>query len=490
MNTNNLVVAENVNAKLIELKRRSRINKISAVCIYFLCLLIMVGSIIIKFSVVEKFSAEKIWVFYIILGVILAGLCIVHVVYLLGSRRNLLTKTKTLAALLAALTFSFVINLFLESFSVYLMPVSIAAFIIAPLCQRRDAFTANIFVNIFLFFTLIAQSILSRDANIYPIVMMFITGIFTGSLASYWVSNDTKRLNYILKSFVIVVLSIILLFATRFMLLNQLFDYFDVLKFLLIGMFGQVILAQLLQPVLEAVFNLITNMRLVEFTDHNSPLIKKLIVEAPGTFNHCLAVANFAEMCASAIGENPYLARACAYYHDIGKLYNAQYFKENQSDYNPHDELLPEVSADIIRAHTVEGYKLCQSYRIPQEIADITVQHHGTLPIYVFYSKAKKLTDSEISIYDYSYHGIKPVSKIAAIIMICDSAEAMLRALVNPTVEQIDKFIKQLINDRINAAQFDDCDISLSELELIRQTINMAYGGQFHKRLLYPDEKK
>ena len=291
---------------------------------------------------------------------------------------------------------------------------------------------------------------------------------------------DVMTMNCLRNMSVLAVFAVVSAFGEKILTLKE-------IGFLAGGTFGQVIVAVALQPVFESMFNLVTNTRLVEFTDHNAPLIKRLKEEAPGTFIHSLAVANFAEVCASAIGENPYLARACAYYHDVGKLVNPLHFKENQPDDNPHDGLLPEVSAEIIRGHTTEGKRLCDEYRIPHEISDITVQHHGTLPIYVFLNKAKQLTDGEVDIEEYSYHGHTPVTKIAAIIMLCDSSEAAIRAMDNPDAERVDKLLRKLISDRINARQFDDCDITLRDLDIIRMTIISAYGGQFHKRLKYPD---
>jgi putative nucleotidyltransferase with HDIG domain len=253
--------------------------------------------------------------------------------------------------------------------------------------------------------------------------------------------------------------------------------------------YAPVLIALLLQPVFESSFNILSNQKLNELTDHNSPLIKRLINEAPGTFNHCLAVASYAELCAISIGENPHLAKACAYYHDIGKIENPKYFGENQSDVNYHDGLLPEVSAEIIRRHTTDGYELCDKYRIPAEIRNVTVQHHGTLPMAVFYYKAKKLTDSHVDTYDYEYHGTTPISKIAAIMMICDAAEAAIRASGKPTAEEVDKLITNIINDRIEKHQFDNCDITLKDLNTIKTTIINVYGGHVHSRVKYPSGK-
>ena len=267
------------------------------------------------------------------------------------------------------------------------------------------------------------------------------------------------------------------------------FDFVAIAGFLSISAFGPVLVGMLLQPIFESIFNIITNTKLNELIDNNAPLIKMLINDALGTFNHSLAVASFAEVCALRIGENPYLAKACAYYHDVGKTKNPTFFTENQSGYNPHDELLPEVSAKILRAHTTDGFELCKKYRIPIEVAAVTVQHHGTLPMAVFYAKAKKLTDGEVDIREYSYHGQTPVTKIAAIIMICDACEAALRSRNKPTAAEVDALVSGIINDRIARKQFDNCDITMRDLNVIKQTIIGLYGGVYHERISYPSGK-
>ena len=459
--------------------KSSNILKVTAVFATVFCCVFT--AITLKYLLVRHYGADR--------GYIYAGACIASTVcliaagmYFANSRKRLVSNIKELAAVSSAITVGFIVNLYLALLSVYLMPVALSAFIIAPLSRRHDAFVGNLMSNILTAAILMTEAV-ATGGEIEPIVVMLVAGIGGGSLISYNVSNDTKRLNYIIKGLVIGVSTaalVVAYLAARRAALQWATIY------LAIGVASQLLLGLMLQPIFEAAFNLVTNSRLVELTDRNAPLMKRLSNEAPGTFSHSLAVANFAELCAVAIGENPYLARACAYYHDVGKLTNTEYFKENQSDYNPHDELLPEVSAEIIRSHTDEGLALCNRYRIPHEISHVTVQHHGTLLIPVFYEKAKGLTDGAVDQTEYSYHGITPRTKVAAIIMICDSGEAAIRAMDKPDGARVDKLIKGLIDSRIAAGQFDECDISLKDLTTIRRTIVSAYGGVFHKRLKYP----
>ena len=239
-------------------------------------------------------------------------------------------------------------------------------------------------------------------------------------------------------------------------------------------------------------FNFVTDFRLAELTSTDAPLIKKLFKEAPGTFNHCLSVSNYTEACASAIGTNTYLARAAAFYHDIGKMKNPQYFTENQLDgHNPHDEITPELSTAIIKKHVSNGVLMVKENHLPQLFTTFITEHHGTMPIQFFYSKAQKYTDGTLEDTGFRYDGPTPSNKISAILMICDASEATLRALNVETREQAEQIVGNIINERlIKYGQFDNCDITMQELNVIKQTIVTVYLGVCHKRITYPGQQK
>jgi len=430
---------------------------------------------------------------------ILAGQAIVLIalfLYILGSRKELVYSFKTLVAICVCMMTSYTFNIFFAQVSLYLMPIALSTFLIAPLAEKRDAFVVNLISIALVLFYCIFDGFTKSSPLPYIITLMpiCIAGLLSGSIISYRLSVNTKRISYILRglfySFIHFVLILVL----------ELFYYENIQSigllivdswyYFLISPLFCILFGLLIQPILETSFNIVTNTRLVELTDHNNQLIKRLMTEAPGTFNHCMAVATFAEVCANAIGENPYMARAAAYYHDMGKLINPRFFKENQGEHNPHDEILPELSTEIIRNHTTEGFELCLQARVPLEIAEITIQHHGTLPIAVFYHKAKQLTDREVDPDEYRYNGQTPKSKIAAILMICDASEAAIRAMSEPNGEKVDKLLRGIISDRITSGQFADCNITLRDLDIIRMTIINIYGGFFHQRLAYPGGDK
>lgn len=407
--------------------------------------------------------------------------------YVVYSRKKLIEKTQHLAATCSVVVLSYVACISVSALGLYYMPVALTAFVLVPLIERKDVFINNIITNLLVSVTLLFESIMGDKVEAISVVVMLVIGIFAGSVVAYTMNNVTKRFRFVLSGLGVGAVGVALLFVSS--LIIDSFDFLRAFGFICVTAFGQVFLGLVLQPVFEGVFNIVTNTRLTELTSHEAPLIKKLLEEAPGTFNHSLTVANFAEVCALKIGENPYLAKAAAYYHDVGKIKNPLFFSENQSGYNPHDELLPEVSAQILRAHTTDGYELCLKNHIPQEITEITLQHHGTLPMAVFYAKAKKLTDGEVNADEYSYHGETPVSKIAAILMICDASEAALRAKGAPTHEVAESIVSSIINDRIARGQFDNCDITMRDLNTIKQTIVGLYGGVFHARVQYPSGK-
>ncbi len=402
--------------------------------------------------------------------------------YTVISRKELLWSLREAGAIMSVFAAVTTTNIFLAYLSPYSMFVALTALLALPFSKKRDAFILNVFACLISSFSLINL----MGENETPIIAFTsIAGLLGGAVAAYIFPNGMTRLASILRSFVtaVCIIGTYAVLLCAFALDTQ--PFVDNVVYICAFAGGHVLLAGIIVPIVESVFNITTDSKLIELTNHKEPLIHRLIVEAPGTFNHSLAVANFAEICANAIGEDPYLARACAYYHDVGKLNNAMYFTENQAGYNPHDDILPEVSAEIIRQHTTDGYELCKKNRIPEEIARVTIEHHGTLPITYFYNKAQKLTDSAVDIDEYRYHGDIPTGKIGAIIMICDAAEAAIRAMDNPDGERVDNFLRKMIDERLKLGQFDNCSITMKDLNALREAIVGAYGGLFHKRIKY-----
>lgn len=255
------------------------------------------------------------------------------------------------------------------------------------------------------------------------------------------------------------------------------------------GLISMVLTIGLL-PFFESVFGIVTPLKLLEISNPNHPLLKKLLIEAPGTYHHSLMVGNLAEVAAEDLGANPLLARAGAYFHDVGKLKRPDLFMENQLSDNPHDRMTPNLSALVITSHTKDGLEIASKYKIPLVIKDIIKQHHGTTLVAYFYYKAIK-AEGELAIKqeDYRYEGPKPQSKEAAVVMLADSVEAAVRSMTDKTEEKIEALIKKIIKDKLDDGQLDMCQLTLTDLDTIKKSFIRVLSGYFHAREQYPEIK-
>lgn len=246
-------------------------------------------------------------------------------------------------------------------------------------------------------------------------------------------------------------------------------------------------------PFWENMFEANTPLRLMELTNPNNELLRKLMIEAPGTYHHSLIVANLAETAVYDIGGNTALARAGAYYHDVGKLRYPQFFAENQSGHNPHDELPPEKSAKIITGHTKGGLELAERYKLPPVVRDMIVEHHGNSLVKFFYFKALKLYGAEnVNEADYHYQGRIPSSRESAVVMLADTVEAAVRSMLGhgKTMEEAEAAVKSLMKDKLDDGQLNNSGLTLNELETIRLAFLKVFHGMYHERVSYPEQKE
>ena len=380
-----------------------------------------------------------------------------------------------------SLMFCFLIGKFVD---VSARPV---AFLALTLLGRREAIFLNIIFALQMF-------ILDNFSDVTAVTAaegynFLILTFCTGMIGIFITPRIKTRIGSVLLAFVLLIpieLIIALLEATMTV------GFRETLMLFLYGAlssFFSVLAYMFLLPIFEVTFSELTVFRLRELTSEQAKLIKRLKNNAPGTYHHSMTVAQIAEACAQAIGEDSELARAAAYYHDVGKLKNPEMFTENQTDYNVHNELTPELSVDIIRSHARDGANLIRKAHLPEFFADIAVQHHGTLPIKYFYAKALKMSDGELNIENYSYAGPTPTSKIAAIIMIADACEAAARSMTNRSPEKVEELVRNIIEERLDLEQFDHCNITMSELTTIKLTVVSQLTGVYHSRIAYPKIK-
>ena len=240
-------------------------------------------------------------------------------------------------------------------------------------------------------------------------------------------------------------------------------------------------------PIFELILNAPTRFKLMELSDLNSPIFKRMLSQAPGTYTHSISVANLAETACEAIGANALLARVSAYYHDIGKVDQADYFVENQKAHNRHDDMRPSLSVAVIKSHLRIGIDKAHELNLPQAIIDIIAQHHGRGLITYFYDRAvKEGKNPRVSRDDYSYPGVRPRSREAAVLMLADTVEAASRTLKRPTEAKLERFVHDMIMEKFTSGELGDSILTLRDLELIRKSFVHILEGYFHTRIEYP----
>lgn len=299
-----------------------------------------------------------------------------------------------------------------------------------------------------------------------------------------------QRSDILYSSLIIAIINIVATAVIGYFLSSDLKSI--IVKSLYAGAGGVVsgILAIGILPFLENGFDIITNMKLLELSNPNNPLMRRLLLEAPGTYHHSVLVANLAEMAAEKVGANPIMARTAAYYHDVGKLERPYYFKENQIGINPHDGMSPALSAAIILSHVDDGIKLANKYNLPKSIIDVINEHHGDSTVKYFYITMRNNSENpdDVNEEDYKYSGRPPRSKESTIVMMADGVEAAVRSIQKPDKEKIEKMVDNIIKTRLDEGQFKNSDLTFKDLEKIRESFLTVLSGIYHERIEYPKE--
>ena len=313
-------------------------------------------------------------------------------------------------------------------------------------------------------------------------ILFFISGIISTVL----LVNVRRRSQIIHAGFIVGIFQALTwLFIQNFQILNNINLY---LILFINGMVCGIAVVGVL-PVFEFIFGRVTNISLLELSDFNSPLLKRLMLEAPGTYHHSLIVGNLADAACQAVGANALLARIGAYYHDIGKIEKAEYFSENQYlGISKHEELAPSMSKLVIMNHVKEGESLARRHRLNSRIIDFILQHHGTSLVYYFYRRALENGEEnkKISEEGFRYPGPKPKSRETAIVLLADSVEAATRALREPTPNRIEQQVHKIVNNKFIDGQLDECELTLKDLENISGIFIRLLVSIYHSRITYP----
>ncbi len=358
---------------------------------------------------------------------------------------------------------------------VYLVPIVILPIILKAFFDARLGLFTHVIT------ILILGSIVPNSYE-----YMFLQ-IIAGIVTILTVSELYKRANLFISVGQITLVYVIAYFAF-YVIHEGSIENLDFENFVLFVLCGLATL--FVQPIIyiyEKLFGLVSDVSLLELSDTNSKLLKRMANEAPGTFHHSLNVANLCEACANEIGANAMLVRVGALYHDIGKMKNPTFFTENQSSgINPHDELSPIESAQIIIGHSIKGIEIAKKNKLPERIIDFIRTHHGTSTVYYFYSKEKEQNEN-VNIEDFTYPGPIPFSKETAILMMCDSVEAASKSLKNPTTPKIDHFVETIIEKQMANGQFLNSNITFKEIQSIKKVLKAKLANIYHLRIEYPE---
>jgi cyclic-di-AMP phosphodiesterase PgpH len=392
-------------------------------------------------------------------------------------------KTENSYILLGMFLFFLLIALFFKQFDLLpeqvpfsvLLPTSLLGMLTAILINARTSVVFSLLLSLTIF--------LFHDAA--PLTFLF--ALFSGVSGALVVQEAQRRIDLIKATMYLSLISGGIIAVCALVFYDDPFILPVVLGWGALNGFFCGFLNLGILPILEHIINEPTVFRLMELSDTNTPILKKMLTLAPGTYSHSLNVANLSESACREIGANSLIARVGAYYHDIGKIDQAEYFIENQKADNKHDDLKPSLSVAVIKSHVKIGIEKAKELKLPKSIVDIISQHHGSGLISYFYSEAlKDKKNTKVTPEDYSYSESPPKSREAAVVMLADTVDAATRTLKKPSIAKLEKAIWDLIMQRFREKQLNDSDLTLKDLEIIRKTFVQILAGYFHSRIEYP----
>ncbi len=367
------------------------------------------------------------------------------------------------------------------------MPMLLAAMLVVNLIGAREAYAVNFLLSLILTFVIMKRT----DFETSQMLGVLLASSLGGTLVIFLMRKSTTRILTIIDSLITGCFQLILLACVLTLSSSDTSDVFQNSLLVIFGALFSAIICLGLQSVFESLFNLTTPSKLIELSSPSQPLLKRLMIETPGTYHHSMVVANLAEAAAEAVGVNALLCRVGAYYHDIGKLIRPMYFKENQMGENPHDHRDPRVSTAILTEHTLDGVELAKKHHLPEPIIDMIRQHHGDTPVMYFYAKAvQQYGEENVDISEFRYAGPKPQTAEAGILMMADTVEAAVRSIQEPTHEKISQMIRKLIRGKMEDGQLDECPLTFRDIGRITFAFETVLQGVFHERIEYPDLNK
>jgi len=395
-----------------------------------------------------------------------------------------LTDVRSIIVILLVMIIAEALSAFsIALINTYLSPVAFCAILLTGLLGPKVGAAAGLTV------TVIIAGLSAASSNAYSteMVCLLLTGIVGNVVSVHFLAGKPQRVSTVICGALVALSNLLMMIAIGLMTAVHLESTVSSAVWSMASGLLSGLIAVGFQPVFEATFNLATPSKLMELANPNHPLLRRLLMEAPGTYHHSIIVANLAEAAAEKIGANMLMVRTGAYFHDIGKLKRPLYFKENQRGENPHDRTDAYVSAAIVTAHTRDGVQLAQKYRLPPEIQRIILEHHGDTPVMYFYHKALQQADGKpVDVKDFRYAGCRPGTKESAIVMLADTTEAAVRSMPEHTPQAIERFIERLVRGKIEDGQLSDSPLSLHDIDGICEAFINVLRGVFHERIEYP----
>ena len=390
--------------------------------------------------------------------------------------KDVLEKKKYKAVMLLMIVTLLVFRIVPDSM-IYLVPIDTMLLLLMFIVRPR--------FSIFLTMMLISYLLPITDYDLKYFTIQSIAILATGFLSK----NIGTRSSVIAIGIQLAILKILLYLILSFFSMEESFGMaLNTIKLFVSGLFSGMFAIALL-PYFERTFNILTVFRLIELADLSQPLLRKLSIEAPGTFQHSMMVATLSENAVIEIGGDPIFTRVACYYHDIGKTKRPQYYVENQTDgKNLHNNISPFMSKMIILAHTKEGAEMGKKYKIPKEIRDIMFEHQGTTLLAYFYNKAKEI-DPNVQEEEFRYSGPRPQTKESAVILLADSIEAAVRSLDVKDPIKVEEMVRKIVNAKIADNQLSDANITFKEIEIIINSFLKTFGAIYHERIKYPGQK-
>jgi len=422
---------------------------------------------------------------YVGLFVLLLIVFIVVGVYMSIFVKNVYNNPSLLLLMGIVVIITLAISIVANYFSGYLIPVAMGIILITVLFGYKLALIINLVLALMV-------GLISGE-NFSFMVLALLGGL----VSIYAVTRLSQRSDLARAGFYVALTNAAVIIAIYLFFGNVSMDYDSLLSFSYSifagignGIFSAVVAIGML-PFLESIFGVTTAITLLELSNPNHPLLREMLLKAPGTYYHSMMVSNLSETAAETANADPLLTRVGAYYHDIGKLKRPYFFSENQlSGENPHSKLSPNLSTLIIGAHPKDGVELGRKHRLPEVIIDIAAQHHGTSMISFFYQQALENNHREEVIADkFRYEGPKPQSKEAAIVMLADAVEAGVRSLSKPSANRVETMIRRMVKEKLEDGQLDQCDLTLKEIDKIAEAFVYIMSGIYHTRIEYPEKE-